>query len=194
MVGTLAEVDAHDGIAWMLEQLWAPIVAVTAAHGGRRNGLISSTALTASLLPEAPRIAVHLSKASFTHDLVLASGAFAVHLLPTEGLAAFHALGMRSGRDGDKLDGIPTRPGVTGSPVLTDAVAYVEGRVVETLDSDNLTIVLADVVAGARLRHEPFLTIELVRDRMPPEWQAEWELRLESELREARRLRAARFP
>jgi flavin reductase (DIM6/NTAB) family NADH-FMN oxidoreductase RutF len=78
--------------------------------------------------------------------------------------------------------------------VLTDAVAYVEGRVVETLDGDNLTIVLADVVAGARLRDEPFLTIELVRDRMPPEWQAEWELRLESELREARRLRAGRSP
>jgi flavin reductase (DIM6/NTAB) family NADH-FMN oxidoreductase RutF len=185
-------VDADAGIAWTLEQLWAPIVAVTAAHEGRRNGLISSTALTASLLPEAPRVAVHLSKASFTHELVLASGAFAVHLLPTERLEVLHALGMRSGREGDKLEEIPTRPGVTGSPLLTDAVAYVEGRVVETLDGDDLTIVLADVVAGARLRHEPFLTIELVRERMPPEWQAEWELRLESELREARRLRAQR--
>lgn len=176
----------------MLEQLWAPIVAVTAAYEGRRNGLISSTALTASLLPEAPRIAVHLSRTSFTHELVLASGAFAVHLLPIEGLEVFHTLGLRSGRDGDKLDGFETRPGATGSPVLTDAVAYVEGRVVETLEADDLTIVLADVVAGAQLRDEPFLTIEQVQERMPPEWQAEWEARLETELREARRLRAKR--
>jgi flavin reductase (DIM6/NTAB) family NADH-FMN oxidoreductase RutF len=175
----------------MLEQLWAPIVAVTAAHEGRRNGLISSTALTASLLPEAPRVSVQLSKSSLTHELVERSGAFAVHLLPVEALELFHTLGMRSGRDGDKLAAIPTRSGVTGSPVLADAVAYVEGRVVKTLDAEDTTLVLADVVAGARLRDEPFLTIEHVRERMPPEWEVEWQLRLEDELREARRLRQA---
>lgn len=178
----------------MLEQLWAPIVAVTAAHEGRRNGLISSTALTASLLPEAPRVSIQLSKASLTHELVEASGAFAVHLLPAEGLEVFHTLGMRSGRNGEKLASIPTTPGVTGSPVLTDAIAYVEGRVVKTLDAEDTTIVLADVVAGARLRDEPFLTIEDVRERMPPEWEAEWQRRLEDELREARRLRQANEP
>lgn len=176
----------------MLEQLWAPIVAVTAAHEGRANGLIASTALTASLLPERPRIAVHISRPSLTHDLLLASGSFAAHLLPTEALDVFHALGMRSGHDGDKLAGIATRPGITGSPILTEAVAYVEARVIGTLDAEEMTFVLADVVGGARLRDEPFLTIELVRERMPPEWQEEWELRRERELREARRLRSPR--
>jgi flavin reductase (DIM6/NTAB) family NADH-FMN oxidoreductase RutF len=145
--------------------------------------------VTASLLPEAPRVSIQLSKASLTHELVEASGAFAVHLLPADALELFHTLGMRSGRDGDKLAGIPTRPGKTGSPLLEDAVAYVEGRVVKTLDAEDTTIVLADIVAGARLREEPFLTIEDVRERMPPEWEAEWQARLEDELREARRLR-----
>ena len=177
----------------MLEQLWAPIVAVTAAHDGRRNGLISSTALTASLLPEAPRIAVHLSKTSFTHELAMASGAFAIHLLPTDALDVFHVLGMSSGRDRDKLAEIPTRPGVTGSPVLTDAVAFVEGRVTETLDGYDISILLADVVAGGRLRAEPFLTIDSVRERLPAEWLAEWEARYQQELQEARRLRDARL-
>jgi flavin reductase (DIM6/NTAB) family NADH-FMN oxidoreductase RutF len=63
----------------VLERLWAPIVAVTAAHDGRENGLISSTVVTASLLPESPRIVVQLSKTNLTRDLVCASGAFAVH-------------------------------------------------------------------------------------------------------------------
>jgi flavin reductase (DIM6/NTAB) family NADH-FMN oxidoreductase RutF len=191
-VGTLVDVDSDTGVAWFLEQLWAPIVAVTAAHEGRGNGLISSTALTASLLPEAPRIAVHLSKASFTHELVLASGSFAVHLLPRDALDVVHALGMTSGRDGDKLAGLPTRPGVTGSPVLIDAVAYIEGRVAQSLDGGDVMIVLADVVAGARLRDEPLLTIELLQEGMPPEWQADWELRRENEMGEARRLRHSR--
>ena len=67
--------------SWLLDQLWAPIVAVTAAHGGRTNGLISSTALNASLVPESPRVSVHLSKRNLTHDLVLDSRALAIHLL-----------------------------------------------------------------------------------------------------------------
>jgi hypothetical protein len=41
-------------VEWMLERLWAPIVAVSAAHEERANALISSTAVSASLLPEAP--------------------------------------------------------------------------------------------------------------------------------------------
>lgn len=180
------------GVGWVLEQLWAPIVGVTAAHKGRTNGLISSTVVTASLLPEAPRIAVQLGKPNLTHELVLGSGAFAVHLLPADGesgLALFRALGFRSGREGGKLDAFSTRPGVTGSPILEDAVAYLEARVIATLDVVDLTVVLADVVAGARLQENEFLTIERVRERLPAEWLAEWERRYEEELRETRRLR-----
>jgi flavin reductase (DIM6/NTAB) family NADH-FMN oxidoreductase RutF len=182
------------GLDWLLEQLWSPIVAVTAAHGGRANGLISSTVLTASLLPEAPRISVQLGKPSLTHDLALAAGAFAVQLLPADerGLELFRALGTRTGHDAPKLDEIPTRTGVTGSPILEDAVAYLEARVAATLDTDETTVVVAEVVTGARDPGPPYLTIELVRERLPPEWAAEWERRREREIREARLLRSRR--
>jgi flavin reductase (DIM6/NTAB) family NADH-FMN oxidoreductase RutF len=178
-------------VAWLLDQLWAPIVAITAAHGGRENGLISSTAVTASLLPESPRLAVQLSKANLTHDLVVASGAFAVQLLPDDerGLELFRALGTRTGRETPKLDDVATAPGVTGSPILQDAVAYLEARVAATQDADGSTIILADVVAGMRVRHESALTIEGVRERLPPEWAKEWDRRLEAELAAARHRR-----
>jgi len=178
-------------VDWILEQLWAPVVAITAAHEGRANGLISSTAVTASLLPEAPRLAVQLARASLTRELALASGALVVHFLPADdrGLELFRALGFYSGRDGSKLDGVPTQPGTLGTPVLREAVAYAEGRVALTLDADDVTVVLADVVAGARLRDEPFLTIEHVRERLPTKWVEEWELRRERELQDARRFR-----
>lgn len=180
-----------DDVEWMLEHLWAPIVAVTAAHGGRANGLISSTAVTASLLPEAPRLTVQLARASLTRELALASGALAVHFLPADerGLELFRALGFRSGREASKLDGVPTKPGTLGAPILLDAVAYVEAHIAKTLDLEDVTIVVADVVTGKRLRDEPFLTIEDVRNRLPAEWVAEWEERRERELEDARRFR-----
>jgi flavin reductase (DIM6/NTAB) family NADH-FMN oxidoreductase RutF len=175
----------------MLEQLWSPLVAVTAAHDGRSNGLISSTALRASLLPEAARVSVHLSKHSLTHDLVLRSGAFAVHLLPRDdaGLSLFRTLGMTSGHMQRKLDGVATRAGSTGSPVLVDAVAYLEARIVSMLDAEELTVVLGDVVAAGGAADTEFLTIDDARARLPAEVLRQWAERFEAEVIAARRLR-----
>jgi flavin reductase (DIM6/NTAB) family NADH-FMN oxidoreductase RutF len=191
-------VSSEDVTAWLLEQLWAPLVALTAAHDGRRNGLIASTAVTASLLPEAPRIVVDLAKANLTCDLVLASGAFAVHMLPAapatalrRSLELVRLLGMRSGRDGDKMAGVETRPGITGSPILVDALAYLEARVASTLEADEVTVVLADVVGGGGASVEG-LTIEHVRERMPADWAREWDERRERELAEGRARRRAK--
>jgi flavin reductase (DIM6/NTAB) family NADH-FMN oxidoreductase RutF len=178
-------------IAWVLDQLWAPIVAVTAAHGGRENGLISSTAVTASLLPESPRVVLQLSTTNLTHDLVRASGAFALHFLPDDdrGLELFRTLGTQSGHEQPKLDDIATFPGETGAPILQDAVAYVEARVATTHDEAGSAIFVADVAGGARLRSASVLTIEAVRKRLPRAWAEEWEHRLEAELAAARRQR-----
>ena len=176
-----------------LERLWSPPVAVTAAHGGRANGLIASTAVSASLLPEAPRVAIVLAKASFTHDLVLASGALAVHLLPAtpdsaleRSLEIFRLLGMRSGHDGDKLESVPHRRGVTGSPVLDEALSYVEARVASSSNAGDVTVVVAGVVAGEVLRDGAPLTIDLVQDRLPAQWLREWEERRVHEIAAAR--------
>lgn len=184
----MSEVDVE---AWLLEQLWSPIVAVTAAHDGRSNGLISSTALRASLVPEAARVSVQLSNHSLTHDLVLRSGAFAIHLLSRDasGLALFRRLGMTSGHGRPKLDDIGTREGSTGSPVLLDAVAYLEARVVSTLDAQELTIVVGDVVGAGGAADAEYLTIEDAREHLPVEAMAEWARRFETEVAAARRLR-----
>ena len=134
---------------------------------------------------------VQLSKTNLTHDLVLASGALAVHLLPDDerGLELFRTLGIQTGRDVPKLDDVSTLAGPTGSPILQDAVAYVEARVAVVHDDDDSTIVLADVIGGARISAEPVLTIESVRKRLPPEWAEAWARRLEDELAAARRRR-----
>lgn len=184
---------SDDVRAWFLEQLWSPIVAVTAAHDGRTNGLISSTALNAGLVPEAPRVSVHLGKHNLSRDLVLQAGVMAIHLLPANetGLALFSALGTTSGHDRQKLDAIAARPGETGSPILVDAVSYVEARVTSTLDSDELTIVLADVVAAGGRPQAPFLTIDDVREQLSADAFRRWNKRREAEVEAARRLRRA---
>jgi flavin reductase (DIM6/NTAB) family NADH-FMN oxidoreductase RutF len=150
-------------------------------------------------VPEAPRVLIELAKASLTHDLVLASRVFALHLLPAapdDALAAslslVHTLGMRSGHQGDKMAAMRMRPGVTGSPILTETLTYVEARVVSTLDAGELTIFLADVVEGGPLRAGAPLTISVLRERLPQEWHAEWAANRERQVTEARRRRGLR--
>ena len=185
---------SSEALEFVLEELWSPVAALTAAHDGRANGLITTSALTASLLPEDPRISVLLAPEHLTHELALASGAFAVHLLPAEpidrSVEIFRTLGFRSGRSIDKLAAIPWRPGTTGAPVLAEALAYVEARVADTLDVGDTTVVVADVVAAGRLREGRHLTIADVRAQLTVDDWAAWEARLSEERAEARKRRA----
>jgi len=127
------------------------------------------------------------------------SRVFALHTLPatphdalTTSLSLVRTLGMRSGHAGDKMAEIPARPGVTGSPILAETLTYVEARVVATLDGEELTIFLADVVGGGRLRSGDPLTLRVLREHLPKEWQAEWATSREVQVNEARRRRGLR--
>ena len=70
-----------DPIAETFGALQSPLLAVTTHYQARGNGL-SRTGVFASLVPEAPRVLVELTKTSLTHDLVLASRVLALRLLP----------------------------------------------------------------------------------------------------------------
>jgi flavin reductase (DIM6/NTAB) family NADH-FMN oxidoreductase RutF len=93
---------APDSVSETLSMLWSPLLAITTHHDGRNNGMVAATGVFASIVPEAPRVLVEMTKATLTHDLVLASRVFALHLLPTtpeDALAAslslVRSLGMR---------------------------------------------------------------------------------------------------
>jgi flavin reductase (DIM6/NTAB) family NADH-FMN oxidoreductase RutF len=188
-----------DAIADTLAALWSPLLAITTHHQGRSNGMVAGTGVFASLVPEAPRVLVQITKTSLTHDLVLASRVFALHTLPASpddalksSLSLVRTLGMKSGHDGDKMAGIATKPGVTGSPILAETLTYVEARVVGTLDGEELTIFLADVVGGGRHRSGELLTLQALRQHLPKEWLAEWATSRERQVSEARRRRGLR--
>jgi flavin reductase (DIM6/NTAB) family NADH-FMN oxidoreductase RutF len=169
--------------------------AITTVDDGRANGLISLSFAAGGIVPEAPRVTISLTKYNLTHDMVQRSGVFAVHLLGNDpaildaSLAIVMGLGGSSGRDGDKIAGFDTEPGETGSPILLDALAYVEGTVVGSLDAEENTIFLADVVAARRLRTGGRLDIGEAWAKLPPEWIERYERNHEPQLESARRAR-----
>jgi flavin reductase (DIM6/NTAB) family NADH-FMN oxidoreductase RutF len=171
-------------------------VAITTVYEGRANGLMSLSAGAAAIVPEAPRVTISLTKYNLTHDMVLNSGVFVMHLLAATPEPALEAslrilmgLGGSSGRDGDKISQFDTKPGVTGSPILLDALSYVEGHVVASLDIQESTIFVADVVGAERLREGERLRIGPAWEKLPKEWIEQYETNHAPQLESARRNR-----
>jgi flavin reductase (DIM6/NTAB) family NADH-FMN oxidoreductase RutF len=183
-----------DAAAYALSGLRPFPVAVTTVYEGRTNGLMSLSAGSAGIIHEAPRVQIGITKYNFSHDLILNSGIFVMHLLGNgdlleASLKIIQQLGGSSGRDGDKMVGLIVKPGETGAPILLDALAYVEGRVVHSLDNDENTIFIADVVASERLHGGSRLNIGEAWGKLPHEWVETYERNHLAQVNHSRRQR-----
>jgi flavin reductase (DIM6/NTAB) family NADH-FMN oxidoreductase RutF len=158
----------------LIRQFASPVIAITSRLEHRRNGMISDSAVRASISPNVPRLSVYIHKWHFTHDLVWRSGRFAMHLLHRGQLDLIHRLGFVSGRDRDKLAEIPHRDGETGLPILEDCYAAFELQVINTMDTGYSTHFLGDVVASHRGPGTDIMTADHFRASIPAEWQEEW--------------------
>jgi|SRR5689334_19914077 len=168
-----------DGTYQLLRNLTSPVVAITAVRGAKENGMISDAAVRASIVPTVPRLSVYIHKFNYSHDMIFETGRFGLHLLNTQQFDLVHRLGFFSGRDRDKLAGIPHHKGKTGVPVLDECFAHFECTVANVMDTGSSTLFLGDVVAVGNL--EPrgeLLTASYFRANMPAQWRAEYEAKL----------------
>ena len=120
------------------------VTVVTACRAdGEPAGLTANSFTSVSLDP--PLILVCIDHGAASHDAILESGAFAVNILPdrAEGVSKVFA-----GKDrDDRFRNLAWRQGDTGSPILDDAVAWLDCRVHQTHVAGDHTIVVGRVVA-----------------------------------------------
>jgi flavin reductase (DIM6/NTAB) family NADH-FMN oxidoreductase RutF len=145
-------------------ELWL----ITARAGERRSGLIATYVSRASLVPSLPRVTVGLAKHHFTHELIQSSGAFCMHLLGEDQIDWVWRFGLQSGRDLDKLQGMESHAGA-GSPILTQALAWLDCRVETQMDTGDRTIFLAEVLDTKLIHDAKPLTMKRLMELAPPE-------------------------
>jgi flavin reductase (DIM6/NTAB) family NADH-FMN oxidoreductase RutF len=155
----------------LLRNLTAPVVAITAARGAKRNGMISDAGVRASIVPDIPRVAVFIHKINYTHDMVFETGRFALHVLHREQFGLIEQLGFVSGRDRDKLADIPHRLGKLGCPLLEDCWAWFECRVINVMDTGSSTCFLGDVEDLGRGTGKEIMTPTFMRANLPEHWK-----------------------
>ena len=102
---------------------------------------------------EPPRVVVGLRKGSSIWHRVQAAGVFAVNLLGTGQKALASTFFRHVEPQGNTIGGLAFHAGVTGAPILDDVPAYLECRVVQTIDAGDHSMFLADII-GAGVQND----------------------------------------
>jgi flavin reductase (DIM6/NTAB) family NADH-FMN oxidoreductase RutF len=141
-------VPTADYIAGM-RRLAAGVTIVTARLGEIRAGLTATS--VCSLTAEPPRLLACVHREADAHGLILASGLFAVNLLRPEHQALSDHFGGRDDSHGPaRFTAGAWAEGVMGLPVLPDAAAVFECRLVEAVPASTHSILIGEVVAAQR--------------------------------------------
>lgn len=154
------------------EKISYGLFVITTNLNGKDNGCIINTVNQVSLTPT--RIAVSISKANFTHDMILTSKKFCVSVLDTNSnFEIFKHFGFKSGRDTDKFEGynkvLRTENGCLA--VTENTNAYICANVLYSLDLDSHTLFIADVTDAVALTDAPSLTYSDYHKNVKPKPQ-----------------------
>jgi flavin reductase (DIM6/NTAB) family NADH-FMN oxidoreductase RutF len=96
------------------------------------------------------RVVAAVEKQSHSHQLLQDSGVFAINFLGREQLRHAQRMAVPHRMNPHKMAGVPYHIGVTGAPLLDEAIGYLECRVVQRLDvNGDHTLFVGEVVAGA---------------------------------------------
>lgn len=130
-------------------------VAVVTSRGpdGRPCGLTANSVVSVSLRPLLVLVCVGREAAS--HACIVDGGSFAVSILGRrhEALARRFAEQERSSR----FEDLAYRAEITGSPVLADALAWLDCRVTDVHDAGDHSIVVGEVLACEAHGGEPLV-------------------------------------
>ena len=111
------------------------------------NGFISNTVFQVTAEP--PQFAICCNKSNYTAEIIKSRKNFSVSILHTEASQdIFSRFGYKSGKNFNKLEGMNIRYGEnTGVPiVLNDSIAYLECRLVQTIDVGTHLIFIGELL------------------------------------------------
>jgi flavin reductase (DIM6/NTAB) family NADH-FMN oxidoreductase RutF len=125
---------------------------ITTRLGDRVNGMTASWVSQVSLSPLL--LMVSIAPARYSHDLIKESGVFAVNVLTSEQIDLGKRFGFASGRRVDKFAGLEFITTATGSPILPQAYAYFDAKLVDTFPAGDHTLFVGEVTAAKILHPE----------------------------------------
>ena len=150
-VHTLAQykismINLDEALRQVMRHWITGVTVVTSQHQDVRHGMTVNSFTSVSLDP--PIITVTLANDTRTHALVMKSGILAVTLLSQEQKEVSDRFAGRVPDHGDRFAGLVTFTLITGAPLLTDGLGFVDGRILQTHTLPKSTLFLVEVLAA----------------------------------------------
>jgi flavin reductase (DIM6/NTAB) family NADH-FMN oxidoreductase RutF len=141
----------------LLHKLTYGLYVLTSQAGDERGGMLVTWVTQASFEP--PLVAVAVLNTAHTTAVMRESGAFALNFMADEQRSEAGAFGKKFAKVGDKFGDFPQHPGAaTGSPLLDDALGYLECRIKGWLPGGDHDIALAEIVDARLTRDATLMT------------------------------------
>jgi flavin reductase (DIM6/NTAB) family NADH-FMN oxidoreductase RutF len=134
-----------DGLRSALRFWTTGVTIVAASHEGVRHGMTVNSFTSLSLDP--PLISISLEKVTRTYGLVAASGVFGVTILSQEQRTLSDRFAGRDSEQSNRFEGVETLTLDTGSPVLSEGLAFFDCRVLSRHDAGTHTVFISEVLA-----------------------------------------------
>lgn len=117
----------------LLRRIPYGLYVVTMQDGDRRNGLTVNWLTQVSFRP--PLVAMAIAKACQNAPMIRSAGTVAIHFLSKDAAKTAEHFVTPTRRMPDKLAGLDVSEGITGAPVLEEAIGVLEGRLVHRLET-----------------------------------------------------------
>jgi flavin reductase (DIM6/NTAB) family NADH-FMN oxidoreductase RutF len=136
-----------NGIATLFRHLTAGVYVIGVADGERRNAFTASSVMQVSFSPLL--VALGIGPDHQSYELLRRGAVFSISVLRADQQTLADHFGTQSGHDVDKLATVRWRAGMTGAPLLLDALAHFDCRVVNDIEAGDHRLVIGRVVDGA---------------------------------------------
>ncbi len=117
---------------------------IGSASGDEKNGMTTSWVSQVAMSPVL--VGVSVDATSVTHRLITSGGAFSVNLWNREDTRVFVKFSKPATYSDGMLNERPVWFGVTGSPVFTEAIAYLDCKVTSSVPLGSHTLFVGEVV------------------------------------------------
>jgi len=129
------------------------VTIVCTKHQGRLFGLTVSSFTSISLEP--PLILVSISKKTYSHSYLADAIRFSVSVLAEDQARVASVFSGRAGDPANKFKEVPFVIGAEGSPLISDALCWIECVRWKVYDGGDHSLIIGEVLAASVRRHAP---------------------------------------
>ena len=142
----------------LLRRFPSGLFVVTTQDGDRRNGLTVNWLMQVSFRP--PLVAMAIARACRNAPMIRSAGTVAIHFLPRDGAKLAERFVTPTRRMPDKFAGLEVSEGITGAPILEEAIGVLEARLLHRLETvGDHDVYVFEIVHATLRRDEPILEL-----------------------------------